>query len=244
MTDAPSQPADPALPAVGIDRGRIDDAVYQAFNPGPIPWKRGDDGLPAPDVATRLPLVAPLSVKTMVCLADRSSFVRRDPRWGDVLATYAPEEVQRSDGGRYYVEIDKEQGLTLLDRLRRIFGWRLLERVEVEPIRPQCNFLARQMTDMQDEPTHQLIERLCTARRDEQSFFLSVANAQLHACELRTPRDPVSEVRLDRFDAAKIKLGAARLEGDEGKEFDVDAALDRTEAEASRGLGYGGIFKE
>lgn len=115
-------------------------------------------------------------------------------------------------------------------------------RQAVEPIRPQCAHYRRQMTDFQDAAGNQFIERLCTARRDSESFFLSVRDQQVHACELREPRELVSEARLDRFDAAKQKLGAERYE--EGGTFDVDAALAKTETEANRGLAFGGIFKE
>lgn len=221
MTDDSPRPE--TLPGVGIDRHRADEAIYQPFNPGPIPFTKGEDGLPTPEVPTRLPLVPPLVLSTMVCLADRSSFVTRN-EWGEVTRTYPAERVRQAPDGRYYVRV--------------LYFWRRI----VEPVRPQCKYLVRQMVDFTDEPEHQLIERLCTARRDEDSFFLSVANSQVHACEFRTPRDRTSQTRLDRFDDAKIKLGKDRYE--EGGVFDVDAALKRTEDEADRGLGYGGIFKE
>ena len=242
MTDEAARPPPDELPAVGLDRGRVDDAVYEPFNPGPIPWKRGEDGLPSPNLPTALPTVAPLHLKTFVCMADRSEYVRRDERWGDIVERFQPGDVARSEAGSYYAECDKKQGLTLIEHVKRFFGWRILERVEVEPIRPQCKFLARQMVDFQDAPENQLIERLCTARRDENSFFLSVSNSQVHACEMRSPPDPVSAARLDRFDDAKLRLGKERYERDGA--FDVDAALARTEAEADKGIAFGGIFKD
>lgn len=234
-----SKPEGP--PGIGVDRMRVDDAIYTPFNPGPIPFAQGEDGLPTPNLPTALPLVAPLVPQTMVCIADKSLFVTRD-QWGEMTRTFYPEEVRRAADGRYYVDVDKKRGLSLGERLRRLFGWRILERLVVEPIRPQCKFLARQMVDFTDAPDHQMVERLCTARRDSESFFLSVANSQVHACELRDPRHPESDTRLDRFDEAKIKLGRERWE--KGGEFDVDAALERTEEEANRGLRLGGIFKE
>jgi len=221
MTDEPPRPDDP--PGVGIDRHRADEAVYQPFNPGPIAFVRGEDGLPVPDLPTQLPIVPPLVPETMVCIADRSAFVVRD-RWGAVRRRYPPERVERAPDGRYFVRV--------------LYFWRRV----VEPLRPQCRFLVRQMVDFQDTADNQFLERLCTARRDSESFFLSVRDQQVHACEFRSPRDPRSEVRLDRFDDAKMKQGKERYET--GGEFDVDAALSRTEAEADRGLAYGGIFKE
>jgi hypothetical protein len=221
MTDEPPRPDEP--PGVGIDRHRADEAMYQPFNPGPLPFVRGEDGLPTPETPTSLPLVPPLVPETMVCIADRSSFVVRD-EWGAIKKRYSPERVERAPDGRYFVRV--------------LYFWRRV----VEPIRPQCKFLVRQMVDFQDAAENQFLERLCTARRDSESFFLSVRDQQVHACEFRSPRDERSEVRLDRFDDAKMKQGAERYEV--GGVFDVDAALARTEAEADRGLAYGGIFKE
>ena len=221
MTDEPPRPEDP--PGVGIDRHRVDEAMYQPFNPGPIPFTRGEDGLPAPEVATDLPLVPPLVPETMVCIGDRSQFVTRN-EWGEITRRYPPERVEQTPDGRHFVRV--------------WFFWRRA----VEPIRPQCKFLIRQMVDFQDAAENQMVERLCTARRDSESFFLSVRDQQVHACEFRSPRDALSELRLNRFDDAKIRLGRERYE--EGGKFDVDAALKRTEDEADRGMAYGGIFKE
>ena len=221
MTDEPPRPEDP--PGVGIDRHRADEAIYGAFNPGPIPFAKGEDGLPVPSLPTDLPIVPPLVPDTMVCIADRSEYVRRD-QWGEITHRYPPERVQRASDGRYFVRF--------LYFFRRV----------VEPIRPQCQYLVRQMVDFQDAAENQFLERLCTARRDSESFFLSVRDQQVHACEFRLPRDARSVVRLDRFDDAKMKQGAERYAV--GGQFDVDAALSRTEAEADRGLAYGGIFKE
>jgi len=245
MTDDPARPEDP--PGVGLDRHRADEAIYQPFNPGPVPFTRGEDGLPAPDVPTDLPLVPPLVPETMVCMADRSAFVVRDRRWGEVLARFHPDEVERAPSGEYYVGLEQMEGklapeLWEMCKEEAVQDPRSLMRFVVEPIRRQCKFLARQMVDFQDAAENQFIERLCTARRDSESFFLSVRDQQVHACELRSPRDPASEQRLDRFDDAKIRLGRERYA--EGGVFDVDKALERTEKEADRGLVFGGIFKE
>jgi hypothetical protein len=117
-------------------------------------------------------------------------------------------------------------------------------RVPVEPVRPQCRYLAQQLVDMQDASTEQFMERLCTARRDEESFFVSLRDTQVHACELRSPRDPESDKRIDLFNETKLRLGAQRIEESGGGDFDVDAALERARAQADKGLTADSIFSD
>lgn len=245
MTDDSAPPPEEPK-GVGLDSHRSDEAIYEPFNPGPLAVGMGEDGLPTIEPATQDTHAPPLHPKTMVCIADKSSFVQRDSRWGEILATFEPSEVKRSPSGEYYVEIDAMEKTLAPELLEACIAEaakdpRSLMRFVVEPVRPQCKYLRRQMTDFQDASNNQLVERLCTARRDSESFFLSLRDQQVHACELREPRHGESEQRLDRFDDAKIKLGAERYE--EGGEFDVDAALERTEREADRGMSFGGIFK-
>ena len=226
----------------GLDRTRIDDSVHEAFNPAPMVFGRGPDGLPSPQLPAELPLAPPLALGTFVCLGDTSEFVIRD-RWGDVVARFKPELVERADGGEYWVTVEN----ALLARaplgrvLRAAFDGLLAGRVRVEPVRPQCRFLAQQMSDFQDAPEHQSVERLCTARRDSESFFVGLRDTQVHACELREPRDPGSLMRLERFNLVKIKLGRERVE-QTGEKFDVDAALSRAEERADENLAPSSIF--
>lgn len=96
-------------------------------------------------------------------------------------------------------------------------------RCEVEPVRPQCRHYHRYFVDLPSNTDNQTLERICTAQRDENGLLLSVQNQHVHACELRRPRDPKTEQKLDAFDAEKIRLGRERLKTQEP--FDVDAAL-------------------
>jgi hypothetical protein len=225
-----------------LDRGRADDVLYQEFGQPQLDIDKGHDGLPGVRPSTDMPHAPPLAVESFVCMADRSTFVIRRPRWGTVVATFQPAEVKRSESGLYYVDF--------LDAIDHGAPWplvlRLMEystgRVPVEPIRPQCSFLARQMVDLQDSTENILIERLCTARRDEQSFFLSVRDSQVHACELRNPPAPKENARLDLFDDRKIALGKERRERPDA--FDVDRALAQADEDAKDTTPYGGIFAD
>ena len=105
---APEEPV-----GVGIDSHHADEAIYEPFNPGPLPIGKASDGLPSIITSPKLPIVAPLSEKTFICMADRSSYVLRDG-WGEVIATFTPDEVNRAPSGDYYVRCP--EALKLQDR--------------------------------------------------------------------------------------------------------------------------------
>ena len=228
---------------VGFDRSAIADSVQQAFDPKPLIWGSGPDGLPTPELNMRLPLVAPLAPETFVCLADESEFVLRSKRWGEIVARFKPGLVERAPNGKRYVSL--ESALLAGAPLSEI--WRALDlrrgRVAVEPIRPPCSFLAQQMVDFGADNEHQNLERLCTARRDEDSFFVGLQNTQVHACELRSPRDDASEKRIRLMNETKIRLGRERMK-ETGESFNVDDALAGARDHAERdGLTTTNIFK-
>ena len=99
------------------------------------------------------------------------------------------------------------------------------------------------MTDFGDDSSHQMIERLCTARRDEESFFVGLQNTQMHACDLRSPRDHKSEERLRLMNETKIALGRDRIK-ETGESFDIDRALREHRDRADDGLTRSNIFAQ
>lgn len=153
--------------------------------------------------------------ETFVCMADTSAFVRRG-QWGEILARYEPDAVERAPDGRYRVAVKS-----------RLFG---KSYVEVEPLRPVCKHYARQLTDVQDDPDFRFVARLCTLRRADDGEYLSVRDAQVLACELRSPPDPESAAQLDVSDAARIARARAKHAA-AAAPFDVDAALAEEEKE-------------
>jgi hypothetical protein len=240
----------------GFDRPRVDDSLYEPFEPGQMKFSIDQDGLagvqlPQGDV----PVAPPLTPDTLVCMADTSSFVIRN-EWGEVLVTFNPDEVKRAADGRWYVtgkqlrelfeawgEAPNAAALWLrleLPSRTRPENLRDEDRVEVFPRRPQCKNYARQMTDLQDNSDVTMVERLCTVRRDASGTQFGLRDQQLFACELRSPRDPVSEALLDTFDDGKVKIGRQRLEH-EG--FAVKSRLEQASADADRGVSYDGIFR-
>ncbi len=209
---------------IRIDGTHPAEEVYLAFpDSPPVHAVNPTDGLPRQVVPTSVKLAqAPtLRLDNLICMADTSNFVVRN-HYGLVVATYSPDRVRRFPDGRYYVEtLDPDE-----DDLDRI--------TLVEPIRPQCQHYVRQLVDFPDDPDFKAYIRLCSARRTDSGEFLSVRDMAVFACELREPRDPVSEQIMDAFDQSL--LAAARQAAEI---FDVDAALTQ---EGAADLSGGGIF--
>lgn len=88
--------------------------------------------------------------------------------------------------------------------------------------RKPCVHYRRQLLPSQDKQNTVCI-RLCAANFTEDGEMASLGDTEVLACELREPRDPKSEARLDAFDAEIMERQKQRKEED--KPFDVDAAL-------------------
>lgn len=211
-----------------IEAPRVDQEIFEAFPNEPTAYGIDPaDGLPSVRAAqaSNHAYAPPLDPSTLICMADVSRFVLRNAQ-REILAEFEPSAVTRRADGQWYVPLAHAA-----DRMWVKHGWRAtldLARlgvgdVAVEPIRPQCRHYARQMTDFQDDPDAKFVARLCTARRTDDGEFLSVRDAQIHACELRVPYHAESTVALDRFDAEKIALGRSRTR--EVPDFSVADAL-------------------
>jgi hypothetical protein len=228
----------------GIDRSLITDSAQQAFEPEPIVWGPDAEGLPTPELRQRLPLAPALSPDTFICMEDASEFVLRARDFGGVVGRFAPEEVTRAPNGEHYVTFGQAilSGAPWLDVLSKT-RWPS-GRVVVEPVRPKCQYLSQQLVDFGDQVDAVLVERLCTARRDDERFFVGLRDTRMYACELRSPRHIEGEDRIRKLDETKIELGKQRT-AELKDDFDVDAALKRAHAQArDEGLTLSSIFKE
>lgn len=228
----------------GLDRLRPDDRLHQQFQELPLAMGEDpEDGMPRP-VQSQEDFAPPLAVETLVCLEDRSHFVVRD-RWGDILVSFEPGEVEQAPNGTWRVkesrfiealgeewnewrrkwdkqarnaDVIREMLLNRVEHVRELqvgSGW-----VQVFPRRPQCKHMMRQLTDVTGNTESAMMERCCTARRDNHGEFMSVVDAQIAACELRDPHDAETREVLDRFDALKIKKGAERRKAGVGLKID------------------------
>lgn len=88
--------------------------------------------------------------------------------------------------------------------------------------RKQCTHYRRQLLPSQDKQNTVCI-RYCTAIRSEDGEMYDIGNTEVLSCELREPRDKVSEVKLTEFDNEIMKRQRDREAED--KPFDVEAAL-------------------
>lgn len=89
--------------------------------------------------------------------------------------------------------------------------------------RKPCDHYRRQLLPSEDKQRTVCI-RYCTAIRNEDGEMYDVGNTEVLACELREPRDPTSEKKLNDFDTVIMERQRQREEDD--KPFDVDAALE------------------
>lgn len=89
------------------ERDGLDYALYQdsAKAPDAIGMDP-EDGLPRPIPAISMEdsMAPPLTVGRLVCMADTSEYVVRD-EYGNVKASYKPEQVTRSVSGSYWAEV-------------------------------------------------------------------------------------------------------------------------------------------
>lgn len=168
------------------------DEYYEDYKPT---GKRviADDGLPTvAETDASEDDIPPLSLETLICMEDRSKFVRRDFS-GRILEEFSPEEVCRRPDGKWYLKDEREREC-------------------VEPIRPRCRHYVQQTGQLSNNPKHRAHFRLCAARRTTEGTFMSVANQGFWACTMREPRDISSEEKhIESFDTLKIRQGKTRV---------------------------------
>jgi hypothetical protein len=206
------------------DAPRPDQELYRHREQPPAYGFDPQDGLPrvVAESSYEETYVPPLDPATFICMADTTEF--RLQSGTEILARFTADEVQRQSDGRYWVSYELALSRTdpnLHHHVLMQFG---SARTPVEPVRRACKHYVRQMTDMAGHRDRRFVARFCTALRDENGDYQSLRDGLMYACELRNPREPVSEQQLDDFDKRKIAEGRERRETDEAK-FDVDAEL-------------------
>lgn len=179
--------------------------IGDEYQPGPAMRVMGPDGLPQTVDTTTTSDIPALSLETLVCMGDFSTFAVRD-RWGRLTAEFLPSEVMRMPNGQWvvpmslFVERTKVPAGGLYDR----------EFYEVFPIRPPCGHYVRQLGSFEHNAQNQATYRLCAARRTTEGTFMSLRDSGLWACDMREPHDARSVKVLDDFDKRKISEGATR----------------------------------
>lgn len=230
---------------------RADEEIHQGASPAIVMGISPDDGLPMPTAQRNFDKSPPLSEETLVCMADKRSFVVRRPD-GSAWASFAPHQVSRTLAGEYYVS---EQAFfdqvkpssippnlsalarvsALLNRLWTIAALDLKAHgllmevggearfVRVEPVRPACAHYLRQQTDLSADREGRYYARSCMAQKTEDGEYYSLRDTLVGGCSIRSPRHLESEVRvLDKFDAELMSQAKAAREM---QDFDIDQEL-------------------
>jgi hypothetical protein len=169
------------------------DELADEYNPGTILKVEAVDGMmtqfvPEAQTQSDIPVLSP---ETLICMGIFDTFVVRN-RFGEVLREYPAKEVTLKPNGTWWVNLEDDA-------------------CEVEPIRPPCTHYVRQASQLENNPAHKAFYRLCAARRTTEGAFMSVGNRGMYACDMRTPRDGVSQKILDDFDTQKIQQGKQRV---------------------------------
>jgi len=92
------------------------DEIDEDFKPAPAVFVNGPDGLPMRVDQTSESDIPALSKNSLVCMGDFTKFVLRD-RWGDIIVSFEPSEVDRAPNGEWRVKTD-----TMLERAKLSIG--------------------------------------------------------------------------------------------------------------------------
>ena len=164
------------------------------------------DGMPTQVSLAENSDIPPLTLQSLVCLEDTSTFVLRDSV-GRIRQSFEPEQVEQMPNGYWYVDAEHIKA-GLIDEKLRAKG----KLIAVEPIRPRCQHYVEQSTSFELN-AHALVHlRLCSGRRSNGGAFMSVRDTGIYACSMRSPRDLGSEKRLQEFNEKKIEEGLERLD--------------------------------
>lgn len=220
-----------------FEREQSGDVMHHEFGDARVGFGTDPvDGLPKPVFEGDSIGRPPLTIDTFICLADEREYVIRN-RWGEVLASFTPEEVTRTPSGATCVTLKLVRDKMSKEEFDQ-FG-RIVDevdenyRVPVVPVRERCRLLVEQMVGFEGGNEHVRINRFCSLRHDNDGDLLSLSDDMVIACMGRDPADFVSEDRLRKMNAKIIKAGAARAAA--GGVYDL-SKLDQEDE-------YGGIFK-
>lgn len=188
---------------------------HEEVDLSPEPKVMANDGMPtnyAPydDERSDIP---PFSPESLICIGIFDEFVVRN-EWGEIVARVPGDVVDRTPSGRWRVKRsrfiqhnpDPRPKGVVRSWLERLSGkW-----VEVEPIRPPCRNYVRQLAPYYMNPKHRKAFRLCSARRTTEGTFMDVSDSGMYSCDMREPRETISEKLMDEFDKKKMREGKSR----------------------------------
>ncbi len=241
---------------------RADEELHQGQEAATVIGISPDDGLPMQVAQRNFDKAPPLSEETLICMADKRSFVVRHSD-GSVWASFAPHQVSQTLTGEYYVDEQAffakakpalplpgtkplARAFQLLNRLWSIAALDLKAHglllevggearfVRVKPVRPSCVHYLRQQTDLSADRDGRYYARACMAQKNEDGEFYSLRDQLVGACSIRSPRHIASETAvLDQFDEALMRDAQNKKSMEE---FDVDKELAEEARKGSLGV--------
>ena len=125
-----------------------------------------------------------------------------DPVDIDVLSKYDPEGIKRVRRTFKPEEVEHRWGVHVVKGSPGFW-------LPVRPRRERCKHYCRQVfsNDSQPDPTlpgHQIVFRVCKARRSNGGAYMSLGNEGIYACDLRDPIDETSTSLQDKKDRTKL----------------------------------------
>lgn len=211
----------------------VTDELHESFPVEPIPVVMGADGLP--EIVTPNPEDAqavPFTYETQLCIEDDRVYVElfHEEALPDTRAPYACRNRYDKDGN------ENERERFEPEQVVRRWGRDFVEHdgglIPVRPLRLRCKHYKRQVfsNDSQPDrnlPMHEIVFRVCTARRSNGGAFMSLNNEGIYVCDFRDPPDPNAAAYQDALDKKKlverpdkIKLPLFNMPGDAVEEDD------------------------
>lgn len=222
------QPGERVADASESDFSAFED-LHGSFPIEQIPVGLAADGLPVPiEADPQDALAVPFTEDTVLCIEDEREYVEifieelaergfcrnwfsgwhKPTEWGKGLS-FEPVSMWKQDGTRLSrrrydpAQVKEAFGVQYVLDLRG-------RPVPVRPRRERCKHYCRQVlsNDLQKDPAqpgHQIVFRVCTARRSNGGAYMSVSNEAVYACDVRNPFDSESSARQDDKDRQKLR---------------------------------------
>lgn len=183
------------------------------------------DQMPVPVTPDNHDIPPPLSIDTLICMADTREFVLRDPISGEILYRFQPSEVTVTPSGVFIVPEARVDKSKMYYAPTRVI-YQDDNFVQVEPIRPACEHYFRIQTDTTADRTRRYIGRSCQLQKTEGGEYYSLRDSLVLACSGREPRHVESEISvLDATDQRMLDQASERKQMAE--DFDIDSELEK-----------------
>lgn len=207
----------------------VADQVHEEFPVEPIPMGTDPtDGMPSPIMGDpQDALAVPFTYDTQLCITDDRAYVEL---WQDELKSRgwvkeaSTENSWRTPGG-YLIPLTMRSCYSKTgeqhtrnkhkpEEVEHLWGVYLIKREgawqPVRPIRELCKHYQRQVFSNDNQPDmtkpgHQLVFRVCAARRSNGGAFMSLRDEGIYQCDFRNPPDERSTRLQDSKDLAKVR---------------------------------------